>query len=56
MRFYEIIIIALLLPVGYFLREIAYGRRVGGLHEAAAHLWRILRRWGSRKNHKNERR
>lgn len=57
MKWYEIVIIALLIPVGYFLRELAYSsqRNPHRLHEAIANLRQNLRRWGSRKNHKEKR-
>lgn len=56
MRWYEIVIIALLIPVGFYLREMAYKfqRRPSRLQSDITHLWQNLRRWGSRKNHKNE--
>lgn len=53
MKWYEIVIVALLLPVGYYLREITYSSqtRPNRLHEDIAHLWQRLRdRSRNRKN------
>ena len=60
MRWYEIAAIALLIPVGYYLRDIAYSsqRKPNRLQGDIAHLWQILKGWGRRaagRNHKDKR-
>lgn len=56
MRWYEVIIILLLLPVGLYLREIAYSSitRPNRLFEDIADLWQRLRLWKHRRAEKRK--
>lgn len=52
MKWYEIIIITLLIPVGFYLRDAAYNsqRRPNRLLRDVAHLRERLRIWRQRKD------